>query len=74
MRRLGRPSSHGLVDAAARYRSPDQQIFGAIFLDACCRLIADAEIFRGLLTAAAVEPGVVFRRALAASAASVIVF
>ncbi len=34
----------------------------------------DAEIFRGALTASAVEPGVVFRRALAASAAVVIVF
>ncbi len=56
--------------AAACYRSPDQQIFGALFLDANCRLIADVEIFRGALTAAAVEPRAVFRRALAASAAS----
>ncbi len=60
--------------AAASYRSSDQQVLGAIFLDVNCRLISDAEIFRGALTAAAVEPGVVFRRALAASAAAVIVF
>ena len=59
--------------AAARFRSPDQQILAALFLDPCCRLISDAEIFRGGLTGAAVEPGAVFRRALAASAASVIV-
>ncbi len=36
--------------------------------------MARLEIFRGALTAAAVEPRAVFRRALAASAASVIVF
>ena len=41
--------------AAARYRSPDQQALGALFLDACCRLITDVEIFRGTLTRAAVE-------------------
>jgi DNA repair protein RadC len=60
--------------AAARYRSPDQQILGALFLDPCCRLITDCEIFRGGLTGAAVEPGAVFRRALKASAAWVVVF
>ena len=43
--------------AAARFRSPDQQILAALFLDPCCRLITDAEIFRGGLTGAAVEPG-----------------
>ncbi len=70
---LDRP---GLVAryAAVCYRSPDQQILGVLLLDASCRLIGDAEIFRGVLTAAAVEPRAVFRRALAASAASVIVF
>ncbi len=60
--------------AAASYRSSDQQVLGAIFLDVNCRLISESEIFRGALTAAAVEPGVVFRRALAAKAAAVIVF
>ena len=59
--------------AAACYRSPDQQILGALFLDPCCRLITDAGIFRGGLTGAAVDPGPIFRRALAASAASVVV-
>ncbi len=49
--------------AAARYRSPDQQVFGALFLDACCRLPGrpaphDVELFRGVLTTAAVEPGI----------------
>ncbi len=75
---LDRP---GLVTryAAARYRSPDQQVLGALFLDACCRLLGrpaplDSEIFRGTLTAAAVEPRAVFGRALAASAVFVIVF
>ena len=58
---------------AARYRSADQQDFGALFLGPCYRLISDAEIFRGGLTAAAVGPGTVFRRALAASAAWVVV-
>ncbi len=75
---LDRP---GLVAryAAAGYRSPDQQVLGALFLDACCRLPGrpaplDVEIFRGTLTTATVEPRAVFHRALAASAVFVIVF
>ena len=59
---------------AAAHRSPDQQVLGSLFLDPCCRLISEAEIFRGGLTGAAVDPGPVFRRALKASAAWVIVF
>jgi DNA repair protein RadC len=60
--------------AAVHHRSPDQQVLGSLFLDPCCRLITDCEIFRGGLTGAAVDPGPVFRRALKASAAWVVVF
>ena len=59
---------------AAAHRSPDQQVLGSLFLDPRCRLISEAEIFRGGLTGVAVDPGPVFRRALKASAAWVIVF
>jgi DNA repair protein RadC len=59
---------------AAAHRSPDQQVLGSLFLDPHCRLISEAEIFRGGLTGAAVDPGPVFRRALKASAAWIIVF
>ena len=60
--------------AAVHHRSPDQQVLGSLFLDPCCRLITDCEIFRGGLTGAAVDPGPLFRRALKASAAWVVVF
>ena len=59
---------------AIHHRSPDQRLYGAVFLDACCRLISTAEIFRGGQSGAAIEPAAVFRRALVASATSVIVF
>ena len=59
---------------AAHHRSPDHKAVGALFLDVCYRLISAAVIFRGTLTRAVVEPGAVFRRALKASAASLIVF
>ncbi len=80
---LDRP---GLVAryAAASYRSPDQQVLGPLPAGpfswtpaATCpggRPRSDVEIFRGTLTSATVEPRAVFHRALAASAASVIVF
>jgi DNA repair protein RadC len=52
----------------------DQEVLGALYLDVRHRPLATAEIFRGTLHRAAVEPRPILREALLLGAASVIVF
>ena len=59
---------------AIRYGSSDQEIMGAIFLDARNRVISEREIFRGTMVRTAVEPRPVIREAILISAASIILF
>ena len=44
-----------------RYSTPDQEVVGALYFDKRRHLIAEREIFRGTLSRAAVEPGVILR-------------
>jgi hypothetical protein len=45
---LTNPACRGdFASVMPSYRSPDQQVLRALFLDPCCCLISDAEIFRG---------------------------
>jgi DNA repair protein RadC len=83
-RRLARaelPSRRPLVQAAAvaeylglRYSNRDQEIMGALYLDARHRLLAELELFRGTLKEAAVEARLVLKEGLVRGAAAVIVF
>jgi len=57
-----------------RYECPNQEVMGALYLDVRHRLIHEAEIFRGALTHATVEPRAVLRLGLAHHAARVILF
>lgn len=59
---------------AVRYGTPDHEVFGALYLDLRHRLIADAELYRGALDRATVEPRAVLREALALSAKSFVIF
>jgi len=54
-----------------RYAVPNQEVFGALFLDSRSRLICEGEIFRGTLARLTVEPGQVVRSALLCGAAGV---
>lgn len=72
---------HPLRDPAAlarylwlRYSTCDQEVMGSLFLDGRHRLIAEAEIYRGTLSRAAVEPRAILKRGLLVGAASVAVF
>ena len=58
----------------ARYALPDQEVLGALYLDISNRLISDAELFRGTLTRAAVEPRPILRQALDVCASGLIIF
>jgi DNA repair protein RadC len=51
-----------------------QEVMGGLLLDAKNRLIADASIFRGTVSHAAVAPAPLFRRAILAGAAGVILY
>lgn len=57
-----------------RYERPNQEIFGALYLDVHHRLIHEAEIFRGALTRATVEPRAVLHLGLLQHAARLIIF
>lgn len=57
-----------------RYVRRGQEIFGVLFLDAKTRLLDDAEIFRGTLQRASVEPRQILKDALLRDAASLIAF
>lgn len=57
-----------------RYGRSDQEVFGALYLDARQRLIAERELFRGTQQRAAVEPRAILKEALLRGAAGVLVF
>lgn len=83
-RRLARkdvPDRHPLTRPEAmasylslRYRIRDQEVMGAVYLDARKRLVAEKEIFRGTLCRAAVEPRVILKEGLLQGASSVVLF
>jgi len=56
------------------HMSVDQEILGALYLDVRKRPIASAEIYRGTLHRAAVEPRAILKDALLLGAASILLF
>ncbi len=57
-----------------RYHRRDQEVMGAVFLDARHRWIADRDVFRGTLNRAAVEPRQILKEALLRDACGIILF
>jgi DNA repair protein RadC len=57
-----------------RYGVRDQEVMGALFLDARKRLLGDSEIYRGTLSRALVEPREVLKECLLRGAAAVVLF
>ena len=70
---LGDPAAVGryLVE---RLAGETQEVMGGLLLDAKNRLVKDAALFRGTLTHAAVAPAPLFRQAILAGAAGVILY
>jgi DNA repair protein RadC len=65
--------------AVARYlvqrlATESQEVMGGLLLDSKNRLVKDAQLFRGTLTHAAVAPAPLFRQAILAGAAGVILY
>jgi DNA repair protein RadC len=59
---------------ALRYQARDQEVMGALFLDARRRLLGEREIYRGTLDRAVVEPREVLKECLLRGAAGVVLF
>jgi DNA repair protein RadC len=59
---------------ALRYRQRDQEVVGALFLDARHRLLGEQEIFRGTLHRAAVEPREILKQCLLRGAGGLVLF
>jgi DNA repair protein RadC len=59
---------------ALRYGGRDQEVMGALFLDARNRLMGEREIFRGTLDRTAAEPREILKECLLRGAAGVLVF
>jgi DNA repair protein RadC len=59
---------------ALRYHSCDQEVMGALFLDARNHLLGEREIFRGTMSRIAVEPREILRECLQRGAAAVYLF
>lgn len=57
-----------------RYRLRDQEVMGALFIDARGRLISDKELFRGTICRVAVEPRAILREALVQGATAIVLF
>lgn len=57
-----------------RYRRRDQEVMGAVFLDARHRLLGERDFFRGTLQRASVEPRGILKEALLRGAAGVLLF
>ena len=57
-----------------RYGLRDQEVMGALFLDARHRLVGEEEVFRGALSRAAVEPRQLIARAMGRAAAGLLIF
>ena len=59
---------------ALRYHTCDQEVMGALFLDARNHLLGEREIFRGTMSRMAVEPREILRECLQRGASSVYLF
>lgn len=59
---------------ALRYWARDQEVMGALFLDARSRLVGEKELFRGTLDRAIAEPREILKEGLLRGAAGVVVF
>lgn len=59
---------------ALRYHTCDQEVMGALFLDARSRLLGEREIFRGTMSRISVEPREILRECLQRGASSVYLF
>jgi DNA repair protein RadC len=59
---------------ALRYHTCDQEVMGALFLDARHRLLGERELFRGTLSRISVEPREILRECLQRGAAAVYLF
>lgn len=66
------PAARGYL--AARLIGETQEVMGGLLLDSKNRLIRDAVIFRGTLSHASVAPAPLFRQAILAGAAGVILY
>lgn len=69
----------GNPDAVARYlllryAERDQEVMGALFLDLRNRLLGEAELYRGTMARASVEPRAFLKQALLRSAAGILLF
>ncbi|MEM8997440.1 MAG: DNA repair protein RadC [Acidobacteriota bacterium] len=66
----GAVSSYLLI----RFGRLDQEVMGALFVDAKNQLLGETEIFRGTMTSASAEPRTILREAILCGAAGVIIF
>jgi DNA repair protein RadC len=59
---------------ALRYQRRDQEMMGALFLDARHRLMGECEVFRGTIDRAAVEPRQILKEGLLRDATGIVLF
>ncbi|HSU84752.1 MAG TPA: DNA repair protein RadC [Thermoanaerobaculia bacterium] len=59
---------------ALRYHTSDQEVMGALFLDARSLLLGEREMFRGTLSRISVEPREILRECLQRGASSIYLF
>jgi DNA repair protein RadC len=59
---------------ALRYHTSDQEVMGALFLDARSLLLGEREMFRGTLSRISVEPREILRECLQRGAAAIYLF
>jgi DNA repair protein RadC len=59
---------------AIRYQTCDQEVMGALFLDARNRLLGEREMFRGTISRISVEPREILRECLQRGASSIYLF
>ncbi len=59
---------------ALRYHTSDQEVMGALFLDARSHLLGERELFRGTMSRISVEPREILRECLQRGAVSIYLF
>lgn len=59
---------------SVRYHQVDQEVLGALYLDARSRLIEERELYRGTITHTAIEPRVILKPAFLCGALGLILF
>lgn len=57
-----------------KYADRDQEVVGALYLDSRSRLVAERELYRGILDRSLVEPRRILKEALLSGAAGVLLF